>query len=381
MKLKHICIVAENYPSEGSPSFTFVQQLAYSLSNENVRCTVIAPQSVTAAVLHKKRLLPKKSLDLTPEGKTVEVFRPVYITFSDTKIDLLQRIAYGSMRHAISSVFNQLKDVDCVYCYFWHIGLTVAQAVIDNTIPLFVQASECWLTIKDFMRKPQYMNRVQGVVCASGKNRDESIEAGLTDPSKTTIIVNGYRSDEFYAMDKKTCRDRLKISQDAFVVAFVGGFIERKGIAQLCEALDRFDDINSIFIGSGEMQPTCKNVIFSGKVAHDKIGEYLNAADVFVLPTRAEGCCNAIIEALACGLPVISSNKSFNNEILSDACSFRIDETSVDQIYEAIIKIKEDKRLQEKMHLAALDKAKSLTIEHRANAIKAFIEGKAENAD
>lgn len=381
MKLKHICIVAENYPSEGTPSFPFVQQLAYGLSNENVKCSVIAPQSITAALLHKKELLPEHSSDLTPEGKIVEVFRPVYVTFSDTKIDFLQKIAYGSMRQAIGKALNQLDNVDCIYCYFWHIGLTVAQVVKDNCIPLFVQASECWLTVKDFMRKSQYVNRIQGVICASGKNRDESIQAGLTDQSKTTVIVNGYRSDEFYAKDKRVCRDILKIPRDAFVVAFVGGFIERKGITQLCEALERFNDVDSIFIGSGEIQPTCRNIVFAGKVAHNEIGTYLNAADVFVLPTRAEGCCNAIIEALACGLPVISSNKSFNDEILNDECSFRIDEASVDMVYEAISKIKEDISLRERMHIAALDMAKSLTIEHRAKAIKAFVEEKANNAD
>lgn len=378
MKLKHICIVAENYPSKDNPAFPFVQQLAYSLSNEGVECTVIAPQSITAAIIHKRKLLPTEAVDKNPEGKKIRVLRPAYITFSDTKLDILQRVAYGSMRKAIKNCLDKIGKIDCLYCYFWHIGLTVSQAIGKSEIPLFVQASECWLTVKDFMMKPQFINKVRGVVCASGKNKEESISGGLTTEEKTVVIVNGYRPDEFYVMDKKKCRADLEIPENTFVVAFVGGFIERKGIKELCEAVNRFDDVYTIFIGAGDCQPTCKNVLFSGKVQHNMIGKYLNAADIFVLPTKAEGCCNAIIEATACGLPVVSSNKSFNDEILNDRCSLRIDEASIEDIYQAIKYLKENPAKRETMSNEALKKAESLTIDHRAKAIKDYIERQCE---
>lgn len=96
-------------------------------------------------------------------------------------------------------------------------------------------------------------------------------------------------------------------------------------------------------------------------------------ADVFVLPTLAEGCCNAIIEAMACGLPIISSDLPFNDDILDDACSIRINPKSVNEIANAIQLLCGNPNLQNQMSKASLDKAASLTIENRAKKIVDFM--------
>jgi glycosyltransferase involved in cell wall biosynthesis len=95
-----------------------------------------------------------------------------------------------------------------------------------------------------------------------------------------------------------------------------------------------------------------------------------------VLPTKAEGCCNAIIEALACGLPVVSSNKSFNDEILDETCSIRINEDSVDEIREAIKYLRDNAVIRSEMSKAALVKAETLTIEHRGKGVSDFIKNR-----
>ena len=94
--------------------------------------------------------------------------------------------------------------------------------------------------------------------------------------------------------------------------------------------------MKSIFIGSGEQTPEIDGILFCGKLPHDQIVHYLNAADVFVLPTLAEGCSNAIIEAMACGLPIISSDLPFNDDILDAENSIRVNSLDVESIAEAI---------------------------------------------
>src|SRR5690606_33177489 len=129
----------------------------------------------------------------------------------------------------------------------------------------------------------------------------------------------------------------------------------------------------SIYIGSGELQPFGNDILFSGRLPHEEIVEYLNAADVFVLPTLAEGCSNAIIEAMACGLPIISSNLPFNDEILDESNSIRIDSNNVEEIANAINYLKENPTKRIKMSTSSLEKARELNINNRAKKIISFI--------
>lgn len=370
----NIVIVAENYPYRDDPAFAFVQQLAFALSNEGGKVAVIAPQSLTKALIRRTLIKPFRSIDVSPEEHEIEVLRPFTLTFSNTRLSILSRISTALTTQAIRRGIRKCRSIDALYCYFWHIGLMTAR--VSGSIPLFVQASECDITVMPFMIKEKFADKIQGVVCASSKNKEESIAAGLTTADKCQVIVNGYRRDFFYSIDKSVARDQLGIEQNAFVVCFVGGFIERKGITELSEALEQLDDVKSMFIGKGNVVPTCNNIVFQGVVNHNELVKYLNCSDIFVLPTKAEGCCNAIIEALACGLPVVSSNKSFNDEILDETCSIRINEHSVDEIREAIKYLRDNPTIRSEMSKAALVKAKTLTIEQRGKSVTGFLKSR-----
>ena len=136
--------------------------------------------------------------------------------------------------------------------------------------------------------------------------------------------------------------------------------------------------VKSIFIGSGEQEPDCDGVLFKGRLPHKEIVTYLNAADIFVLPTLAEGCCNAVVEAMACGLPIVSSDLPFNDDILDETNSIRIDPMDVNAISKAIEKLWKDEDLRSKLADGALKRAKSLTIESRADNILRFMENQSK---
>ena len=171
----------------------------------------------------------------------------------------------------------------------------------------------------------------------------------------------------------------MGISNNDFVIAFVGGFIPRKGPDKLAKAISEINDssIKVFFIGKEfpgyPFNFDCPGVLIKGSVDHKKLTIYLGAADIFVLPTQNEGCSNAIVEALSMGLPVISSIGAFNDDILDESNSIRVDPNDVESIKAAILILKGNPGQLETMRLYSISKHDSYSVRGRAKRIISFI--------
>lgn len=375
--IKHICIIADNYPTDSDPVFSFVAQLAEAVVNYGVDVTVIAPQNFMRYVLGGRRRHPKNRVQHYGDN-VLSILQPCCLSFSNHT----PRINFASRRRAIEKSFESLKGrPDVCYGHFWHSGYYIYRKSKKYNIPLFVATGESEIHFRaDTESKREFCDYVKGVICVSTKNKEESLEKNLTFEEKCIVIPNAIDNQIFRPLDKRECRAALDIKNDDFVVAFVGWFNERKGSLRVSHAIDKLnnDKIKSIFIGSGtvDFEPRCNNIVFKGRVPHSDIPRYLNAADVFVLPTLKEGCCNALIEAMACGLPIVSSDRSFNYDVLNDSNAILVDPENELAIAQAIEQLIEDKALLDTLAMGAVRKAQSLTIGNRAQKLLAFIQSK-----
>lgn len=374
IQINHLCIVADNYPTASDPTFPFVEQLAEALVKYGIDVTVIAPQSIMNGIAGKGKFHPRR-VGKKIGKNTLTVFQPYCISFSTHT----PKINFWSRRRAVEKCFERLNyKPDACYGHFWHSGYYLYRKAKKYNLPLFVATGESVIHFKaDSDAKKQFCEYVSGVVCVSTKNKVESIDKGLTIAEKCGIFPNAIDNAIFKKLDKQECRNALNLKAEDFVVAFVGWFSERKGSVRVSDAIQKLnnDKIKSIFIGTGpdELTPKCDNIVFKGRVPHQDIPKYLNAADVFVLPTLNEGCCNAIIEAMACGLPIISSDLPFNHDVLDGSNSIMLDPNDVDAIAAAIGKLHNDRALATSLSEGALAKAEELTIEQRAQSIIKFI--------
>lgn len=142
--------------------------------------------------------------------------------------------------------------------------------------------------------------------------------------------------DTFHRTDREGARELLGIGPECKVVISVGALAERKGhhrvVQVLPDLVKRFPDLLYVIVGGpsveGNTGPSMmesirrwgleERVRFAGEVPHETVPLYLSAADVFVLPTRFEGWANVFLEAMACGLPVVTTDVCGNGEVVQD---------------------------------------------------------------
>ena len=368
-----ILFISVDYPDSRRNVFPFVKSLVETLAERGNECAVIAPYSIT----HNRHFYKRVSNEITSGGATVTVIRPPYLSVSKLKIGkikLTERLHASAVRRGFRYV-PFMPDI--IYGHFWHSAFEGYEYSERHNIPLFVACGESVIadTFSCSAEIMPFCEYVKGVICVSSKNKDESIRMGLTIPDKCSVIPNAVDASVFKSMDRAICRKSLNINQDAFIVAFVGWFNNRKGVLRVSEAINQLNDngVKSMFIGSGDQNPECDGILFKGPVDHNELPKYLNAADVFVLPTLQEGCCNAVVEALSCGLPIISSDRAFNWDVLDESNSILVDPENINQISSAIAKLKEDKILRERLSAGALNRAEDLSIISRAEKIESFI--------
>lgn len=168
---------------------------------------------------------------------------------------------------------------------------------------------------------------------------------------------------------------RLKygLPSDRLLIAFVGALEPRKGPRRIAEAMRNVGGVAGVFVGSGTEPPEGDHVIFCRRLPHQQVPELLSACDVFALPTTDEGCCNALIEAMACGLPVISSTGPFNDDILNRSVSIRIDPMDVQAIREGILQFRDHPEFRAQMAAEALRWSANFDINQRASNILGFM--------
>lgn len=387
--LKNICFIADGYPSEYFVKNAFVETLVNSMADLGVNCTVIAPQSLSHVLLGRENRLPYRQVRRTPVGNEITVITPKYYSVSTKKLGLVNTasLTLANSKRAVERAFVKLlrsEKFDAIYGHFiFESGIIANYLGKKYHIPAFFAYGEnTTYTIDRLGEKKtrELLRGITGVVSVSTENKRVLIEKSMVPAEKIGVFPNAVDNACFCPQDGAAMRQELGFPQDAFIVAFVGRFLDVKGPDRLSAAIEQLNDDNiySIFIGDGPLKPTCRNILHCGSLQHDEIPRYLSAADVFVLPTKAEGCCNAIVEAMACGLPIISSDMPFNEDILADDRAILIDPMNIDAMAEAICELKDNIMRRTKMAVAAEQFAHSLSINVRAKTIMAFMEKNTE---
>ncbi|WP_202840268.1 glycosyltransferase family 4 protein [Luteimonas saliphila] len=149
-----------------------------------------------------------------------------------------------------------------------------------------------------------------------GKARALGVE-----PGRVHLLYNGVDGERFRPGDRAAARQALALAPEGPLVLYVGNLKESKGCVDLLEAFPavvaRQPEARLAFVGSGAAAATLSRraqqlgiadmVLLAGARPHEQLALWMQAADLLSLPSHNEGVPNVVLEAMACGLPVVAT--------------------------------------------------------------------------
>lgn len=196
------------------------------------------------------------------------------------------------------------------------------------------------------------------VLVASEYVRKTLIENGVS-PSRIAIIPYGVDVTRFYPATKR--------DDGTFRVLFVGGIGQRKGIKYLLEAFRQLNLpgaelvlVGGVIGGGDALKPYQGIFRHVPNVPYREVNTVFQSADIFVYPSLHEGSALAIYEALASGLPVITTPNS-GSVVRDGVDGFIVPIRDVEALKEKILLLYQDKVIRDRMGLQARKRAESFT--------------------
>ncbi|GAB6098059.1 glycosyltransferase [Desulfatiferula olefinivorans] len=311
-----IIFLSHMFPNKNKPlSSVFVAEKAKALCKRN-SLKIIAPISFFP---FKNEILPKK-IDYF-DG--LEVLYPKYLSMP------FFHIRWYSYYCALllENIKNYIKISDIINVEWIYPDCFVANKFAkkyNKKVVITVHGNEALGYFESSGRRKKYIQSLREadhIICVSNDLKNKITYDYKILDHKISVIPNGIDIKKFHILNKDKALSKLsvEIPSDVKVCVCVARLSEEKDLHTLIKSISFIKKGLKLFIiGDGPLKKELQNFITSlrlwnsvclvGPVPHDEIINWLNAADIFCMSSTREGCPVVIHEALACGVPVISSD-------------------------------------------------------------------------
>ena len=176
-------------------------------------------------------------------------------------------------------------------------------------------------------------------------------EALGADPAKIKPLLNGCDTTVFQPQDRSAARHALGLDPTSEIILYVGRLDARKGLVELIESAAALSTQHPNFdcriIGKGPDESFLRQaiarlsapVILVPPCSSLEIARWMAAADLIALPSYREGCPNVIIEALACGRPVVATNVGGIPELMDESCGRLVSPKDIPSLTQALSEV------------------------------------------
>jgi glycosyltransferase involved in cell wall biosynthesis len=237
------------------------------------------------------------------------------------------------------------------------------------------------------------MKKADSIIAVSTNTAQDTTRMLDIEPDRITVVPNGL-NEEFQVLntvETAEIRTKYRSSPDALCLLNVGSTHSRKNILTVLQVLktlkeksfpvclwrtgSEFTKDQTAFIQEHDLHPYIFNL---GNPDKARLIQIYNAADILLAPSIYEGFGLTVVESMACGTPVITSNTSSLPEVVGDA-AILVDPLNVNEIIAAIFKLKQDQKYYKELVQKGLLRSKDFSWQKTAEQVAQVYEHTALN--
>jgi glycosyltransferase involved in cell wall biosynthesis len=282
---------------------------------------------------------------LRPRSRSYDLLDPSYsppdvkVSYHDyPALPLFSRAFNGQMAARVLLPHVRKFAPDLIFSFFLYpegyaalqIGKALSVPVVAKGIGSDINRSHDPISA---MHTRTVLREADFIATVSSGLRTRAIAMGAS-PEKTRAILNGCDLSVFHTRDGLEARKSLGIDPTAEAVVYIGRMDVKKGLRELVEAAASLHpqrpNLHVYLVGEGPDRPLIESAIQTrnaGSYIHarpgcapDDVAVWMAAADLVTLPSYMEGCPNVVLEAQACGRPVVATNVGGIPEIMNGEC-------------------------------------------------------------
>jgi len=260
----------------------------------------------------------------------IAVQHPRYAVIPKIGMHLTPLLMANSLKPVVAKMIDSGYDFDLIDAHYFYPDGVAAMLLakhFDKPLVITARGSDINLIAQNNLCKKMVLwaaNNADGVITVCQALKNEMIRLGVAE-HHITPLRNGVDLQRFHPQDREAIRQELGLSRKTLLT--VGSLTEHKGHHLVIQALPLLPEVELMIVGSGPDEQKLKalaqqtgvanRVWFIGSVPQTGLIRYYNAADIMVLMSAREGWANVLLEAMACGTPVIASDVGGSAEVIT----------------------------------------------------------------
>ncbi len=327
-------------------------RLQHLLATNEVESRVVAPvpwfpwSGSIFGEYGKYRRIPDKE-----EYNNIQVNYPRYVAIPKIGMNITPFLMAMAVLPEIKRIIKSGYDVDIIDAHYFYpdgVAAILIGKIINKPVVITARGTDLNLIPKFTLPRKMILwaaKNSDGMITVCKALKDVIVDLGV-ESERVRVLRNGVDLVKFTPPENREVL-RKKIGFEGHNILSVGHLIERKGHHLIIEAIQYLPEVNLWIAGEGSEDARLRRLVdslnlskrvhFLGALSQEDLKQYYGAADALVLASSREGWANVLLEAMACGTPVVATNVWGTPEVVDGSeAGVLVKERTALSIYEGI---------------------------------------------